>query len=419
MRFTRRAFVQGGVAAFTFGFAAPSFLNDLARAQNASGRSLVMLFLDGGNDALSTLVPYQDPAYYDRRPTEAIPADRVLQVGTDASGIAHGLHPYLTGLKSIFDAGRLAIIQRTGYVDSSRSHFRGRDIWSTANPDAPSGPGWLGRYLDTLPSPVDPLFAWNTFGRLPSALRAEDVGVPSIPNPDTYRFASPAGGREGVYAKAAALAISSHVPVHRPHVAFVNATAQAALATLDRVAAVADYFPTVTYPQTGLGRAFEAIAGALATDVGTQVFWVQTGGYDTHAGQGTLNGTLRNLLLNLDDALSAFYMDLSNQGLLDQTLVLQFSEFGRRVSENGSAGTDHGAGGLMMALGGRVDGGLYGTGAILEDTPSNPTLENEGRDVTHETDFRSVYARVIDDWLGVSSVSILGRDFRNPAIDFV
>ena len=99
--------------------------------------------------------------------------------------------------------------------------------------------------------------------------------------------------------------------------------------------------------------------------------------------------------------------------------MLQFSEFGRRVSENGSAGTDHGAGGLMMALGGRVDGGLYGTGAILENTPENPTLENMGLDVTHETDFRSVYARVIDDWLGVSSVGILGGDFRNPAIDFV
>ena len=419
MRFTRRAFVQGGVAAFTFGFAAPSFLNDLARAQSASGRSLVMLFLKGGNDALSTLVPYQDPAYHKRRPKEAIPADRVLQVGTDSSGIAHGLHPDLTGLKSIFDAGRLAIIQRTGYPDSSRSHFRGTDIWSTANPDAPTGPGWLGRYLDTLPWPVDPLIAWNTADRFPNSLRAKTVAVPSIPNAISYTLASPVGGREGEYAKAAVLALSSHVPVQQPQLAFVNASAQAALATLDRVASVAAYTPTVPYPSTGLGQALEAVAGALATQVGTQVFWVQTGGYDTHAGQGTLNGTLRNLLLTVDDALSAFCTDLSNHGLLDQTLVLQFSEFGRRVSENGSSGTDHGAGGLMLALGGRVNGGLYGTGAILEDAPSNPTLENEGLDVRHETDFRSVYARVIDDWLGDSSVSILGGDFRNAAIDFV
>lgn len=205
------------------------------------------------------------------------------------------------------------------------------------------------------------------------------------------------------------------MPVLQPHLAFVNATAQAALATLDRVAAVPAYTPTTLYPPTGFGRALQAVAGALAT----QVFWVQTGGYDTHASQGTETGVLSNLLSTLDDGLSAFYTDLSNQGLLDQTLVLQFSEFGRRVSENGSAGTDHGAGGLMLALGGTVHGGLYGTAATLEDTPDNPTLENSGRDVRHETDFRSVYARIIDDWLGASSISILGANFRDAAIDFV
>ena len=419
MQFTRREFVQGGVAAFTLGFAAPSFLSDLAQAQSATGRSLVVLYLSGGNDALSTLVPYNDPAYYSRRPTQAVPAARVLQIGTDSGGTAHGLHPTLTGLKSIFDAGRLAIIQRTGYANSSRSHFRGTDIWSTANPASSQGPGWLGRYLDTLPSPVDPLLAWNTTRRLPHTLQANTVGVPSIPNATSYAFASPTGGVEGEHSKAAALAISSHMPVQQPHLSFVNATAQAALATLDRVAAVAAYTPTALYPPTGFGRALQAVAGALATQVGTQVFWVQTGGYDTHASQGTDTGTLNNLLRTLDDGLFAFYTDLSNQGLLSQTLVLQFSEFGRRVSENGSAGTDHGAGGLMMALGGTVQGGLYGTAATLENTPDNPTLENSGRDVRHETDFRSVYARVIDDWLGASSLNILGADFRNAAIDFV
>jgi uncharacterized protein (DUF1501 family) len=217
----------------------------------------------------------------------------------------------------------------------------------------------------------------------------------------------------------AALAISSHVAVLQPELSFVNGTAQAALATLDRVGTVAAYTPTTDYSVSGLGPPLKAVAGALATQVGTKVFWVQTGGYGTHASQGTTTGGCSTLLSTLDGGLSAFYTDLSNQGLLDQTLVLLFSEFGRRVSENGSAGTDHGDGGLMMALGGAVNGGLYGTAANLANTPDNPMLENGGRDVRHETDFRAVYARVIDDWLGASSVSLLGADFRNAAIDFV
>lgn len=411
--------MRGGVAAFSVGFAAPAFLSELAEAQSATGRSLVVLYLSGGNDALSTLVPYTDPAYYSRRPALAVPAGNVLQVGADPAGRPLGLHPNLGGVKSIFDAGRLAIIQRTGYEDASRSHFKGTDILATADPQAAQGPGWLGRYLDTLPSPVDPLLAWNTANLLPHALQASTVGVPSIPDPTAYAFSSPNTGVEAEYSAAAALAISSHLPVQQPQLSFVNSTAQAALATLDRVGAVAAYTPTVAYPDTGLGRALQAVAGALATQVGTNVFWVQTGGYDTHASQGTVDGGYADLLATLDGGLSAFYTDLSNHALLNQTMVLQFSEFGRRVSENGSGGCDHGAGGLMMALGGGVQGGLYGTAATLDDTPDNPTLENNGRDVKHETDFRGVYARVIDDWLGADSVAILGGDFRNPAVDFV
>ena len=133
MTITRRKFVQGGVAAFTAGFAAPAFLSDLARAQGASRRALVVLYLNGGNDALSTLIPYQDPFYYSRRPTIAVPAANVLQVGTDASGKALGLHPRLTAVRQIFDSGQLAIVQRTGYPNSSRSHFQGFDIWGTAS----------------------------------------------------------------------------------------------------------------------------------------------------------------------------------------------------------------------------------------------------------------------------------------------
>ncbi|MEX2271534.1 MAG: DUF1501 domain-containing protein [Vicinamibacterales bacterium] len=413
MKFTRRSFVKGGVSAFTVGFAAPAFLSDVARAQGSSRRNLVVLYLSGGNDALSTLVPYTDPQYYGRRPTLAVPAESVLQVGTDSGGHALGLHPRLTDLRAIFNQGDLAIIQRTGYTNSTRSHFLGTDIYSTGKPGQPIGSGWLGRYLDMLPSPVDPLVGWATTREVPRSLIGDRTSVPAIQNPVQYAFASPNGGSDALYAREAITRIASHVPVDAPHLAFVNGTQQAALATLDRVATVAAYSPSVTYPNNGFGQALRSVAGAIVQGIGTKVFWVTTGGYDTHASQNTTTGAYANLMTTLNGGLGAFYDDLRNQGLLADTLVLQFSEFGRRISENGSAGTDHGAGGMMMAIGGGVRGGIYGTAADLAPGASNPTLENNSGDVRYETDFRTVYARVLDTWLGADSVPILGGDFRD------
>lgn len=424
MRPTRREFVRGGVAAAVTGFAARGFLSDLARAQSASGRSLVVLYLGGGNDALSFLVPYTDQAYYARRPTLAIPSDRVLQVGSDSSGRALGLHPELSGFKAMLDDGVLALLQRTGYPYSSRSHFRGLDVLSTASPLQPQGRGWLGHYLDRLPALVDPLMAWNTQGQLPRTLLANTVGVPSIPELETYAFSSPNSAFSLVEAEqsretAGRLLVHGAADARNTHVSFVNATAQAAFDTLDRVGLVAAHTPTVNYPGTGLGSALHAVGSAIATGVGTQLYWVQTGGYDTHARQNTLTGSYAGLMRTLNSAVSAFYTDLKNQRLLDQTLVLVFSEFGRRVSENGSNGTDHGSGGLMLAFGGRVRGGIYGRTASLEQRPDNPDLEYGGRDVKFETDFRAVYARIIDHWLGVDSLQILGADFRHTGVEFI
>jgi len=418
---TRRTFVKNGVAAFTVSFVAPAFLSDLARAQGAASRNLVVLDLSGGNDGLSMLVPYTDPFYYSRRPTLAIPAGTVLQVGSDAGGRPLGLHPKLTGLRDIFNQGRLAMIQRVGYENSSRSHFTGTDIWSTATPSNAQGSGWIGRYLSTLAQPLDPLVAWNTIGDTPHALQYAGVAVASIPSVTGYAFNSPNTGAEASLERAAAGAISSHVPVDRPHIAFVGASAQAAMATLDRVASVGAYKPSVSYPTNGFGQALQAIAGAMAKQIGTKVFWIQTGGFDTHASQDTNgdNGAYVRLMTTLNDGLSAFYKDLWNQGLLNDTLLLSFSEFGRRIVENGSRGTDHGSASVMLAIGGAVHGGLFGTAPSLDPGSANPTVENSGNDVRFETDFRSVYARVIDNWLGGSSVQVLGGDFRKSGLEFV
>ena len=419
MKVSRRDFVRDGVAAFTLSFAAPAFLADIARAQGAGSRNLVIVYLSGGNDALSTVVPYNDPFYYSRRPAIAVPAGQVLQIGSDSKGTALGLHPRLTGLRDIFNQGRLAIVQRAGYENSSRSHFQGTDIWGTANPSSSTSLGWLGRYLDSVPPPIDPLVGWNTASTTPRALQGKNVGVPSIPDARAYSFSSPNSGAEAQNERVAAMRMAANPASGRPQLAFLNGTTGEAFSTLDRVASVANYTGTVAYPNNGFALALRTVAGAMVRQTGTRVFWVQTGGFDTHAGQGNAGaGAYATLMTTLGDGLNAFYRDLQNQGLLNNSLVLQFSEFGRRISENGSAGTDHGAGGIMMALGGAVRGGLYGTAPSLDPNPGNPTLENNGGDVRYETDFRSVYAKVVDGWLGADSVALLGGNFRagGPAI---
>ncbi len=420
MKVTRRQFVKGGIAAFTVTYAAPEFLSELARAQGAHVRNLVVLYLSGGNDSLSMLAPYNDPFYRSRRPTLAIPAGQVLQIGTDSSRVALGLHPRLTGLKQIFDQGRLAFIQRTGYENQSRSHFTGTDIWSTADPNNSQGLGWVGRYLDSLPSPLDPLVGWNTTGNLPHVLQAH-TPVPAIASPTGYSFSSPNSGAEAAIERATALRIASHVPVDRPELAFVYGSSQAALATLDRVATVASYRPSPAYPTTGFAQALQAVTGAMTRSIGTRVFYVTTGGFDTHSAQNvnTVGGAYYNLMATLNDGLLAFYNDLKAQGLLDDTLVLTFSEFGRRITENGSQGTDHGSASVMMAMGGKVKGGLYGTAPDLNTDPKNATLENSAGDVKFETDFRSVYAQVLDGWLGTDSTQLLGGNFRKSGIGFI
>jgi uncharacterized protein (DUF1501 family) len=370
MKVTRRQFVKGGVTAFTVSFAAPAFLSDIARAQGASRRNLVVLYLSGGNDALSTLIPYGDSFYYSRRPSIAVPAANVLQIGSDSSGKLLGLHPRLTGLRQIFNQGSLALIQRTGYTNSSRSHFLGTDIWSTANPANSSGTGWLGRYLDALPDPVDPLVAWSTVRELPHSLESKEVSVPAIPSVAGYSFLSPNGttGAEASY---------SHrpwLPSHRT-CRWAARTWRSSITRRSRPATRSRGIGWRTREQwrtrTTASVRRSGLLPARFSRASEPAFWVQLGGFDTHATQNTnsANAGYANLMGTVGDGLLAFYNDMRNQGLLNDTMVLQFSEFGRRISENGSQGTDHGAAGVMMAMGGGVQGGIYGTAASLN--PNN------------------------------------------------
>ena len=414
MSVSRRVFIRDGVATVTLGLAAPAFLSAIAQAQGIGSRRLVVVYLGGGNDSLNTLISYRDAAYYSRRPSIAVPAGQVLQVGTDAAGNALGLHPRLGGLQNIFNEGRLALVQRTGYNNSSRSHFEASDIWGTANPQSSSSSGWLGRYLDTLPRPLDALSAWNTTGETPRALLSGQSGVPAIPNATTYTFGSPNRGAAAQQERVAAQTMAANAATGRPHLAFLNSTSRGAIETLDRVAQASAYVPTVAYPNNGFAQSLRTVAGAIVRGVGSRVYWTQTGGFDTHAGQGAGGGgAYGNLMGTVGDGLAAFYTDIRNQGLGADTTVVVFSEFSRRISENGSAGTDHGAAGVMMVLGGSVRGGLYGTAPSL--SPGHPTLESNSGDVRYETDFRSVYARLLDQWFGVNSVPILNGDFRAGA----
>jgi uncharacterized protein (DUF1501 family) len=414
MSVSRRVFIRDGVATVTLGLAAPSFLSAIAHAQGNPNRRLVVVYLGGGNDSLNTLIGYRDGAYYNRRPTIAVPAGQVLQVGTDVSGMQMGLHPRLGGLHNIFNEGRLALVQRTGYPNSSRSHFEATDIWGTANPQMTTGSGWLGRYLDTLPRPLDALAAWNTTGETPRALLSGQSGVPAIPNANTYTYASPNRGAAALQERNAMQTMAGNGASGRPHLAYLNGTSRGAIETLDRVASASQYTPTVVYPNNGFAQSLRTIAGAIVRGIGSRVYWTQTGGYDTHAEQGGGGGgAYANLMGTLGDGLWAFYSDIRNQGLAPDTTIVVFSEFSRRISENGSAGTDHGAAGVMMVMGGSVRGGLYGSAPQL--SPGHPTLENNSGDVRYETDFRSVYARLLEQWLGVNSVPILNGDYRAGA----
>ena len=401
----RRDLLTGGLAGFSLAATAPHFLgltsNVFAADGPGSDRILVVLQMSGGNDGLSTVVPYGDDAYYRARRATALPEKDVLKLEQGT-----GLHPALKGLQALYGDGRMAIVQGCSYPNPNRSHFQSMDIWHTADERGRGRrTGWLGRAIDACcPDVEDPELVVNVGAALPYALEA-DVHKPiSFEQPNAYRWAgNPRDAKE--FEQINETADSGHDTVDWLHRVAVDArTSSNKVRTAAR-----NYRPKAEY---GVGRGgqgrrggqlardLQTVAALISSGFKTRIYYVSFGGFDTHNNQ---RGRHDQLMAQLDTALSAFMADLKAQGLSEKVLVLSFSEFGRRVAENGSAGTDHGVAGPMFLFGDGAKAGLHGKHPSLTD------LDNG--DLKMTTDFRSVYASVLDDWVGVAPEKVLGRRY--------
>ena len=361
----------------------------------SADRVLVVINFQGGNDGLNTVVPYGMPDYYRYRPSLGVPQNDVLRIDDTV-----GLNPVLAPFKKMYDAGNVAIVQGVGYPDPDHSHFRSTEIWQTAQPKGYESTGWLGRYLDDAQLPKDNLFnavAINNI--LPELLIAKTVDVPAIDALRGYGLRSDktAGNREAFHE----FVRDTTVPFRSPflaQVAEIEDHAQRGAEELPKL--VAGYQAQATYPATPLGRSLALAAQIVGSKLGTRVLYVQHGSFDTHV---TQKQTQERLLADFANAISAFYADLAAHGNDKRVLTMTFSEFGRRVAENASRGTDHGEAAPVFLIGGGVKGGLYGTHPDLGQL-------NAGN-LTFSTDFRSVYATVLERWLARPSAQVVGGNF--------
>ena len=415
MSTSRRTFLKhigaaGGIV--SIGAAPPLFLARAAWAaekdghEPAEGRVLVLVQLAGGNDGLNTVIPYGDPEYRKARPGIGIAQQAVLRIDDYL-----GLHPQMPGFKELYDEGVLAIIQGVGYPNPNRSHFRSMDIWQSARADIEyTKDGWLGRALDQTADQHAGKTPALTLGmdRLPLTLVGSKINVPTVRN--LAEFQLQIGGGPEADRKLRRRLIRELADRPGPKgtdLDFLRQTALTAIFTADKLRAVtASYKPAADYPSNGLAEKLKLVAQLIVGDFGTRIFFVSLGGFDTHSQQA---GVHQALLAELSSAVRAFYLDLKGHRLQDRVLLATFSEFGRRVKENGSLGTDHGAASQMFVVTPAGKGGLHG---------KHPSLTDRARgDLKFHTDFRSVYATLLSKWLDFPSQKVLGRDY--PTIDFV
>ncbi|MEC9309073.1 MAG: DUF1501 domain-containing protein [Chloroflexota bacterium] len=366
---------------------------------------LVVIQLTGGNDYLNTLVPYGDPLYYDNRINVGIAQEDVLPINDYV-----GLHPAAGAIKSLYDQGKVAIINGVGYPTPNRSHFRSMDIWHTCEPDKVGNEGWLGRVIRDIDPKSENVLTGVNFGRgLPRALAVSGVPVASVAVLETYGVLT---GITGEPERSEALDVFSRM--YAPTIGggavmdYLGQTGLDALKGADILKTAPDkYESSVEYAENSISKNLQGIAKVLTADLGTRIFYTQHGGYDTHANQGPAHPKLWS---ELSQGISDFYSDLREHDTADNVLMFVFTEFGRRVKDNGS-GTDHGSGGMAMAIGDPVKGGLYSEYPSLR---SEDLLEG---DLHFNMDYRGVYGTMVEKWLGLDANSIVGGNFEQ--LDFV
>ena len=368
---------------------------------------LVVLQLSGGNDALNSLVPYGDPLYVDNRPAVRVPEDQVLPINDYM-----GFNPAMAPIKEMYDQGKVAIIQGVGYPNPNRSHFRSMDIWHTCEPDKMGTEGWIGRAIRELDPKAGNVLTGVNFGRgLPRAMAAPAVPVASVGNLETYGLLT---GIESEEQRNEALEVFSNIysPVigRNAVLEYFSQTGMDALKGAGILSTAPEkYSSTVEYANNSMAQYMRNIAQVHLADLGTRFLYTTApyNSFDTHAGQMAAHP---RLWTQVSTAVSDFCQDMREHDAGDSVTVLLFTEFGRRVRDNGS-GTDHGSGGLAFVVGDKVKGGLYGEYPSLD---ADKLLEG---DLQFNNDFRSTYATLLEKWMGLDSKPLVGGSFE--LLDFI
>ena len=383
MTITRRQFLKSTLVAAPAAVVIPSVFTRAVAATiheqvvPVGNRTLVIVQMAGGNDGLNTIVPTNDGAYYDARPTVNVAGDDTLRLNNDV-----GLNPSLTSFKELWDEGTLAIVEGVGYPKPSYSHFDAMDIWQTADPSKRGFEGWVGRYLEgVVDSEAEKFLSLAVGRRLPRAMYSHKVSTPVVDKVKAYQIhPDPLNDHFPALRTNLLLDLYASTPGARPFGALLDSTMKSADSSSSSLQeAHAKYSPSSQYPDTKLGRSMKVLAGAIIGNLGVRVGHVRIGGFDLHATQLPEHG---GLLADTADSMKAFYRDLQAHGRDQDVVLMTWSEFGRRVKENGSGGTDHGSAGPMFIAGTPIVGGLYG------ERPSITDLDK--KNIKFTTDFRRV-----------------------------